>query len=134
MQCKCLFVAVVALALVLGGCRKANTVVGTWDITNQAGSTMSFNSDGTFNAQGSLQGLTVTQKGTYTADEKNLNLTFNDVSVTSATDPSKAKLAQGLLGALKGKTVGSGITWKDSDHFSIAPHEGGPTQEFSRKQ
>ena len=74
-------IALVCVLALLGGCKRQNPMVGTWnlefvkkDIT-QASVQMVFKDDNTFTITSRLQNDAHTAEGTYTLEEKSLTIT-----------------------------------------------------------
>lgn len=136
-----LFVALLVL-LTLGGCKKANPYLGTWDgeVTVQgftASIVHEFAPEGVYNVSGDLMGAVVKIGGTYDYSGDKLTVNGQNITVdTSAAKLPKALIDQGTTEIAKqlNKPQTGTVSWPDKDTFIVTPDEpSNPTLTFRRK-
>jgi len=140
-------VPIVALALALGGCKKASPV-GTWT-SSETVNGINFNPEVTFNADGTFKSvskvangpntLTATDTGNWTLDGDKLTIKMTDVDWQfSGTDQARIQKAQERVREKKQQIIDESnknptetIKWNGNDEFSA--DEQGKTTVYHRK-
>lgn len=123
--------ALVALALLGAGCKKASPIVGKWNATESAGTVeMEFKPDNTFTLSSKAAQFGVTAKGDYKLDGEKLSLTTKDIDAPGLPPALLAKAKQSPDFS-KPKDVTVKFTGDDEVSMSGLQANGAPGQEHA---
>lgn len=128
---KKLLLLVVLAVGVLAGC-KGKSLEGTWTMSmNGLSATQTFKPDKSFAIVSTMQGITVTQTGTWSATDKELTLTTTDVKAEGG-DPKMRDMINALPKDQMKKPVTVEYDWKTNDQIEVGL-PGSPKQVMTRK-
>lgn len=127
------FILALALAtLVLTGCAKKNSLVGTWTSDDKNGpSEATFKSDGTCTLSGKLGNQQISMNFTYKEEPTQVTMTPTTVDAPGM-DPKMLD----LMNKQPKKAQSAKLEWKSPDEVLVTPadkSEGNPAMDLKRK-
>ena len=117
--------ALLSIALVGAGCKKASPIVGKWTggLGTQTG-TFEFKPDNTMSISAKNMGMEMVFSGDYKLEGENLSITMKDVDIKGG-DPKTTDMIKKLMKGQTGKEEKSTVKFVSDDEMSMTSSNAG---------
>jgi predicted SpoU family rRNA methylase len=138
------FLALIAMLLLVGGCQRGSKLVGKWEPTGQMAemmpSVITMQADGTYLIESTLAqagNMRIVGTGRYREEGERVHITISEVNFENVPPELKqveAQMRQSLTQHIKvGQEETHTITWQDNDTYTTVDPQG-RSQTYKRIQ